>query len=218
MLPLQVPPSGESYAGLGENNGSLPLGGWLKVTCGLTGCTPWSAPCPTLGNEYERTLYLYLALSRCNKRDELLVYIFFSLPYSPGGANGSRTVESHWVLPYISSLLWPIIDCDINLTCILIAAVGVVTFDVRPLYPGTLSLLLTYLLSFKLRWIAIFTLMFIGSLLQLRIPLSHEQQSALFIGPIPWAIAVPSVTRCRCSRCRRRCRGHRCAGGARQYR
>jgi len=39
-------------------------------------------------------------------------------------------------------------------------------------------------------------------------------------GPFHGAIAVPSVTRCRC-RCRRsrRCRrGHRCAGGVRQYR
>jgi len=32
------------------------------------------------------------------------------------------------------------------------------------------------------------------------------------LGPLHGAIAVPSVTRCRC-----RCRGHRCAGGARQY-
>ena len=40
------------------------------------------------------------------------------------------------------------------------------------------------------------------------------------LGPFHGAIAVPSVTRCRCRR-RRRCRwrrGHRCAGGARQYR
>ena len=38
------------------------------------------------------------------------------------------------------------------------------------------------------------------------------------LGPFHGAIAVPSVTRCRCRR--RRCRrcGHRCAGGARQYR
>jgi len=35
------------------------------------------------------------------------------------------------------------------------------------------------------------------------------------LGPFHGAIAVPSVTRCRCRR--RRC-GHRCAGGARQYR
>jgi len=35
---------------------------------------------------------------------------------------------------------------------------------------------------------------------------------SLFYG----AIAVPSVTRCRCRRCSRRCRGHRCAGGVRR--
>ena len=40
------------------------------------------------------------------------------------------------------------------------------------------------------------------------------------LGPFHGAIAVPSVTRCRCRRRRRCrcCRGHRCAGGARQYR
>jgi len=32
------------------------------------------------------------------------------------------------------------------------------------------------------------------------------------LGPFYGAIAVPSVTRCRC------CRGHRCAGGVRQWR
>jgi len=36
---------------------------------------------------------------------------------------------------------------------------------------------------------------------------------ASLLGPFHGAIAVPSVTRCRC---RRRC-GHRCAGGVRQY-
>ena len=37
------------------------------------------------------------------------------------------------------------------------------------------------------------------------------------LGPFYGAIAVPSVTRCRCRCCRRRrCRGHRCAGGVRQ--
>jgi len=33
-------------AGLLENNGSLPPGGWLKVTCGLTVSTPGSALVP----------------------------------------------------------------------------------------------------------------------------------------------------------------------------
>jgi len=46
-------------AGLAESNGRLLLGMWcdsLHVTCGLTACTPGSAPGPTLGNEYGKTL------------------------------------------------------------------------------------------------------------------------------------------------------------------
>jgi len=40
-------------AGLAESNGSLPPGGYgLKVTCGLTACTPGSAPGTLLGNKY----------------------------------------------------------------------------------------------------------------------------------------------------------------------
>ena len=46
----------ETTTGLAESNGSLRPGGWLKVTCRLTACTLGSAPGPTLGNEYERTL------------------------------------------------------------------------------------------------------------------------------------------------------------------
>jgi len=46
--------------GLAESNVSLPPDGWLKVTCGLTACTPGSALGPTLGNESGRTLYSYL--------------------------------------------------------------------------------------------------------------------------------------------------------------
>ena len=45
--------------GLAESNGRLLLGIWrdsLHVTCGLTACTPGSAPGPTLGNEYGKTL------------------------------------------------------------------------------------------------------------------------------------------------------------------
>jgi len=48
----------EMTTGLAETNSSLALGGWLKVTCWLTACTPGSAPVPTLGNEYEKTLPL----------------------------------------------------------------------------------------------------------------------------------------------------------------
>ena len=46
-------------AGLAESNGRLLLSIWrdsLHVTCGLTACTPGSAPGPTLGNEYGKTL------------------------------------------------------------------------------------------------------------------------------------------------------------------
>jgi len=51
----------EVIAGLAESNGSLLPGirrDSLHVTCGLTACTPGSAPGPTLGNEYGKTLPL----------------------------------------------------------------------------------------------------------------------------------------------------------------
>ena len=44
---------------MAESNGKLLLGIWrdsLHVTCGLTACTPGSAPGLTLGNEYGKTL------------------------------------------------------------------------------------------------------------------------------------------------------------------
>ena len=46
-------------AGPAESNGRLLLSKWrdsLHVICGLTACTPGSAPGPTLGNEYGKTL------------------------------------------------------------------------------------------------------------------------------------------------------------------
>ena len=49
----------EVTAGLAESNGSLLPGlsrESLRVTCGLTACTPGSAPGPTLGNENGKTL------------------------------------------------------------------------------------------------------------------------------------------------------------------
>ena len=54
-------------AGPAESNGRLLLDIWrdsLHVTCGLTACTPGSAPGPTLGNEYGKTLPL-LRASQC---------------------------------------------------------------------------------------------------------------------------------------------------------
>ena len=55
----------EVTAGLAESNGSLLPGLWrdsLHVICGLTACTPGSAPGPTLGNEYGKTVPLTLTL------------------------------------------------------------------------------------------------------------------------------------------------------------
>jgi len=52
-------------AGLAESNGRLLLGIWrdsLHATFGLTACTPGSAPGPTLGNEYGKTLPLPLLI------------------------------------------------------------------------------------------------------------------------------------------------------------
>jgi len=49
----------EVTAGQAESNGSLLPGGWLKVTCELTACTPGSALDPTLNND-GRTLPLPL--------------------------------------------------------------------------------------------------------------------------------------------------------------
>jgi len=48
--------AGEVTAGLAETNGSLLPGGWLMVTCGLTGCTPGSALGPTLSIKYGKPL------------------------------------------------------------------------------------------------------------------------------------------------------------------
>ena len=58
----------EVTAGLEESNGSLLPGLWrdsLHVTCGLTACTPGSAPGPTLGNEYGKTLPFFTFVRTC---------------------------------------------------------------------------------------------------------------------------------------------------------
>jgi len=51
--------AGKVTAGLAESNGSLPLGGWLKIKSSA-GLLPVQSPVlalvPTLGNEYEKTL------------------------------------------------------------------------------------------------------------------------------------------------------------------
>jgi len=47
--------AGKVNTGLVESNGSLPLGLWLNVTCGLTAKKPGSAQCLTLVIEYGTT-------------------------------------------------------------------------------------------------------------------------------------------------------------------
>jgi len=65
----------EVSTGLAESNGRLLLGIWrdsLHVTCGLTARTPGSAPGPTLGNEYGKTLTLRLSSRKSNALNTLV--------------------------------------------------------------------------------------------------------------------------------------------------
>ena len=80
-------------AGLAESNGSLLPGLWrdsLHVTCGLTACTQGSAPGPTLGNEYGKTLPFNFTFNSFRVRfDKLLPYILFEkYTYIFGIGNG----------------------------------------------------------------------------------------------------------------------------------
>jgi len=65
--------AGEVTAGLAESNGSLPPVGWLTVACGLTACTPGSAPGPTLGIEYGKPLHLPFFMKACMDEKGLLI-------------------------------------------------------------------------------------------------------------------------------------------------
>ena len=84
----------EVTAGLAESNGSLLPGLWrdlLHVTCGLTACTPTtpgSAPGPTLGNEYGKTLPFFYSITE--RRVPQLIPVLGSQPggdvsHKPGG-------------------------------------------------------------------------------------------------------------------------------------
>jgi len=68
----------EVTVGLAESNGSLLRGIWrdsLHVTRGLTACTPGSAPGPTLGNEYGKTLPFTKVLIKSKKAINLILII-----------------------------------------------------------------------------------------------------------------------------------------------
>ena len=62
--------AGKVTAGLAESNDSLPPGGWLIVTCGLTACTPGSAPGPALDNEYGKSLPFLLLVNSVSEYTE----------------------------------------------------------------------------------------------------------------------------------------------------
>ena len=66
--------AGEVTAGLAESNGSLPLGGWLTVTCRPTACTPGSAPGPTLGIECGKPLPFFTAHLWAGVRGDKVAY------------------------------------------------------------------------------------------------------------------------------------------------
>jgi len=74
---LQVAPPGERYGGnrrpgRKQRQTTAELSKWrdsLHVTCGLTACTPGSAPGPTLGNEYGNfTFYFFLLTGNVIRR------------------------------------------------------------------------------------------------------------------------------------------------------
>ena len=74
----------EVTAGLAESNGSLLPGLWrdsFHVTCGLTACTPGSAPGPMLGNEYGKTLPFFTIVS-CGSHCELHPHLCLFLLYA----------------------------------------------------------------------------------------------------------------------------------------
>ena len=80
-------------AGLAESNGRLLLGIWrdsLHVTCGLTACTPGSAPGPTLSKEYGKTLPFFSPYSITERRVPEPISVLGSQPagdasHKPGG-------------------------------------------------------------------------------------------------------------------------------------
>ena len=86
---------------MAESNGSLLPGLWrdsLHVTCGLTACTPGSAPGPTLGNEYGITLPLHVFFWGLRQHSYHLHVLHTRLPVVPekGPKNGCVCVT----IPY----------------------------------------------------------------------------------------------------------------------
>ena len=85
-------------AGPAESNCKLLLGTWrdsLHVTCGLTACTPGSAPGPTLGNEYGKTLpfTVFLALEVARPVNQHCANCISTLSFPVENVNGEWSVK-----------------------------------------------------------------------------------------------------------------------------
>jgi len=74
----------------------------LHVTCGLTACTPGSAPGPTLGNKYEKTLPFTLTYNVATL-NQLLYRTHLFAHYTPGCS--LRSQDKHLLLePAVSTV------------------------------------------------------------------------------------------------------------------
>jgi len=93
----------EVTAGLAQSNGSLLPDLWrdsLHITCGLTACTPGSAPGPALGNEYGKTLPFYGPMHKLISLDipEIRVCSSWDVRADRQTADAHRiTVKPPWV-------------------------------------------------------------------------------------------------------------------------
>jgi len=99
----------EVTAGLAESNGSLLPGIWrdsLPVTCGLTACTPGSAPGPTLGNEYGKTLPLpfYITLFYC------VIHLRYLFKYLAAHINRTPPAITPSATPTVTTAIIPAVN------------------------------------------------------------------------------------------------------------
>jgi len=75
--------AGKITAGLAESNCSLPPGGWLIVTCGLTAYKQGSALGPALGSEYGKPLPFNGVQLLVQVDDQLIPFVHRTLLETP---------------------------------------------------------------------------------------------------------------------------------------
>jgi len=78
-------------AGLAKSNGNLPPGDDLKVTCGLTACTPGSAPAPTVTSMGELLPYFTASYNILS----LSIYLLMSPIYEKLIKEGYNMYQSY---------------------------------------------------------------------------------------------------------------------------